>query len=62
MKDIMLPTKEEILKSMKYETLCQDDFIEWVLGNTAEDSEFRIYKSESYVLVGIDNLPVAEEP
>ncbi len=56
----VLPTKEEILKTMKQETLCQDDFIEWILHNTSEDSEFRVYKSESYVLVGIGNLPVAD--
>ena len=57
----MLPTKDEILKHMKQETLSQDDFIEWILHNTNEDCEFRVYKAENYVLVGIDNLPVAEE-
>ena len=53
----LLPTKEEILKSMKQETLCQDDFIEWILHNTNEDCEFRVYHTEKYVSVGIDGMP-----
>ena len=53
----MLPTREEILKSMKQETLSQDDFIEWILHNTTEDCEFRVYQTEHYVSVGIDGLP-----
>lgn len=62
MKGIMLPTKEEILNTMKYETLCQDDFIEWILRNTAEDNEFRVYMTKNCIQVGIDNPPVTEEP
>ncbi len=38
-------------------TLCRDDFIEWVLKSTNEDSEFRVYKSKNSILVGIDKSP-----
>ena len=53
----MLPTREEILKHMKQETLSQDDFIEWILHNTTEDCEFRVCQTEKYISVGIDGLP-----
>jgi len=53
-----LPDKDEILKTMNQETLSQDDFIEWILHNTTEDCEFRVYKTKHYVLVGIDKPEV----
>ena len=57
MSDKILPEKEQILKEMVRLTLCRDDFIEWILHSTNEDSEFRIYKSQSYISVGIDKTP-----
>ena len=39
------------------ETLCQDDFIEWILKSTSEDSEFRVYRTKHYIMVGIDKFP-----
>ena len=56
----MLPEKEQILKEMVQLTLCRDDFIEWILKSTNEDSEFRVYKTKSYILVGIDKTPFKE--
>ena len=41
-------------------TLCQDDFIEWVLRNTQEETEFRIYKSHNYMMVGINRKEPSE--
>jgi len=38
--------------------LCRDDFIEWVLKSTNEDSEFRVHYSKYYILVGIDKSPI----
>ena len=52
---------DKIPKPTKHETLCRDDFIEWILHNTNEDCEFRVHKAKNYVLVGIDNLPLKEE-
>ncbi len=42
------------------QTLCRDDFIEWVLRSTNEDSEFRVYYSPHYIMVGIDKEPFKE--
>ncbi len=36
------------------QTLCQDDFIEWVLQNTKEETEFKVYHTKHYIMVGID--------
>ena len=37
----------------------QDEFIEWILKNTNELlSEFRVYRSKNYILVGIDKMEV----
>lgn len=43
-------------KSIQVEklTLCRDDFIEWILKSTNDDSEFRVYKTKTYIMVGID--------
>ena len=40
--------------NVSQQTLAQDDFIEWVLQNTKEETEFRINRTEHYVSVGID--------
>lgn len=42
------------------EILCQDDFIEWILRNTNEDSEFRVYITKHSIQVGIDKEPFKE--
>jgi len=55
-----LPTEEEILKSMVFEELCRDDFIEWILRNTNEDSEFRVYKTKHNITIGVDITPFKE--
>ncbi len=38
-------------------TLCRDDFIEWLLQSTSDDSEFRVYKTKSTISVHIDRSP-----
>ncbi len=38
-------------------TLCRDDFIDWVLKSTNEDSEFRVYNAKRYIHIGIDKKP-----
>lgn len=48
----MLPERDEIPTEQL--TLCQDEFIEWVLKNTKEETEFRVHQSKLYTLVGID--------
>ena len=42
---------------IEYFELCRDDFIEWILRNTSEDSEFRVHKAKHYISVGIDKFP-----
>ncbi|KKN75182.1 hypothetical protein LCGC14_0383410 [marine sediment metagenome] len=49
---MVLPDKDKIIP--KKITLSQDDFIEWILTNTKEESEFRIYRNKNHTLVGID--------
>ena len=56
----ILPEKERIIKDMVKLTLCQDDFIEWILRSTNEDSEFMIYKTSQHILVHIDKSPFKE--
>lgn len=55
--------KDDVVPKVEIEklTLCRDDFIEWVLRSTNEDSEFRIYNSRHYIQVGIDKSPVVFE-
>ena len=48
------PKESEILEELN---LCRDDFIEWVLKSTSEDSEFKVYKTKHYIMVGIDKTP-----
>lgn len=48
--------KEPVIEVLEL-TLCRDDFIEWVLKSTNEDSEFRVYRTKAYIMVGIDKTP-----
>jgi len=47
----------QIIKEMSKLTLCRDDFIEWILRSTNEDSEFRVYKTDHYISIYIDRYP-----
>ena len=48
----ILSSKDDI--KVEHLTLAQDEFIEWVLQNTKEDTEFRVYQTKHYTMVGID--------
>ncbi len=48
----ILPEKDDT--KINQQTLCQDDFIEWVLQNTNEETEFRVHQTKHYTVVGID--------
>ena len=52
----------ETFESKKW-TLEQGDFIEWVLKNTNDKTAvFRVYQTDSYILVGIDKKGLEPEP
>lgn len=38
--------------------LTQDEFIKWILDNTYESSNFRVYKGMNNIVVGIDVVPL----
>ena len=52
-------SKDDTLKQPEIETLelCRDDFIEWLLNSTSEDSDFRVYKTKHHISVHIDKSP-----
>ena len=50
-KETLNPVKMEKLE------LCRDDFIEWILRSTNDDSEFRVYRGPKYIMIGIDKAP-----
>ena len=58
----MCPWEDEPALDLSIEkiTLCRDDFIEWVLRYTNEDSEFRVWRGKHYIGVGIDTIPFIE--
>ena len=47
----------KIVAEIEKLTLCRDDFIEWILHSTNEDSEFRVHKLKQTVMVHIDKVP-----
>ena len=55
-----IPSDKAERKDWVQETLCRDDAIDWILRNTSDDSEFRVYKTNNYMMVGIDNEPFRE--
>ena len=37
--------------------MCRDDFIEWVLRFTNDDSDFKIYKSKYHITIYVNRNP-----
>ena len=56
------PGKMPETTEMEKLVMGQDEFIEWILKNTNELlSEFRVYSSKNYTLVGIDKVEVESD-
>ena len=56
----MLPPKEDIQQFAFHEFMCRDDFIEWILHSTNDDSEFDVYRTKHHIMVYVDRNPFKE--